>query len=185
MHMRSRSSLIALLLVMITGVGVLEARPRTFVAGQNVRMKVDVPAGYSFKSETTEHGVTVVQMENPVWHINVSVLISTKREPEADSEEWQRNLVVTWSADFLAQSKEQDYKFVALKPTNGSGVYCIFTDPDAARVEDLKPGEFMHVCVGAKAIPGAVMYFRIFSNDVKSEEFREVFDMFVNGFDEA
>lgn len=169
----------------VFSVGDLIARPRTFAAGQGVRMKVEVPAGYSFKSETNQHGMTLVQMENPVWNIKVNVLISPEYTAETETEEWQRNMVVSQSADFLAQSKEQDYKFAALKPVNGSGVYCIFTDPEAKRVEDLKPGEVMHVVVGAKVIRGAVMYFQIFNNDVKSVEYREVFDLFVNGFDEA
>jgi len=165
--------------------GELAARPRTFVAGQSVRMKVEVPAGYSFKSQTGASGMVLVTMENPVWNIGIKVLISPEYTAATESEEWQRNLVVSQSADFLAQSKEQDYKFSPLKPAQGSGVYCVFTDPDAARIEELKPGEYMHVVVGAKVIKGAVMYFQIFNNDVKSEEFREVFALFVDGFDEA
>lgn len=169
----------------VLSAGDLIARPRTFVAGQNVRIKVDVPAGYSFKTETNQHGMTLVQMENPVWYIKVNVLISPEYSAQAESEEWQRNIVVTQSADFLSQSKEQDYKFLPLKPVNGSGVYCVFTDSEAKRVEDLKPGEVMHVVVGAKVIPGAVLYFQIFSNDVKSQEYLEVFNLFVSWFDEA
>ncbi|MBE2214330.1 MAG: hypothetical protein IAE82_10705 [Opitutaceae bacterium] len=165
--------------------GDLSARPRTFVAGQGVRLKTEVPAGYSFATQTNQHGMTLVKLENPVWNISVAVIISPEYSAEAEGEEWQKNIVVTQSADFLAQSKEQDYKFFPLKPVNGSGVYCVFTDPEAKRPEDLKPGEYLHVVVGAKVIRGAVMYFQIYNNDVKSAEYREVFDLFINGFDEA
>ena len=166
-------------------VGDLAARPRTFVAGQGIRMKADVPPGYSFKSETNQHGVTLVVMENPVWRIVITALISSERPPEAPTEEWQRNLVVTYSADFLAQSKEQDYKFRPLNPVAGSGVYCIFTDPNVKPVEQLGPDEYNHVLVGAKVVRGAAMYFRIMCNDVTSPEFQEAVNVFVNGFDLA
>jgi hypothetical protein len=172
-------------LIIAFSAGDLLARPRTFVAGKGVRLKVDVPAGYSFKTESNQAGMTLVRMENPVWNIKVNVLISPEYDAKTESEEWQRNMVVTQSADFLAQSKEQDYKFLPLKPANGSGVYCVFTDAEAKRPEDLKPGEVMHVVVGAKVIRGAVMYFQIFNNDVKSAEYLEVFDLFISGFDEA
>jgi len=165
--------------------GELLAKPRTFVAGQGVRMKVEVPPGYSFKSQTNAQGLTLVEMDNPVWKIQLRVLISPEYTAEAETEEWQKDIVVNRSADFLAQSKEQDYKFLPLSPAQGSGVYCVFTDPEAKTVDQLKPDEFMHVVVGAKVIRGAAMYFQIYNNDVKSEEFREVFDLLVNGFDEA
>jgi hypothetical protein len=175
----------SLCLITVLSVCDLAARPRTFVAGQSVRIKVDVPAGYSFKSETNSEGMTRVLMENPVWNIKIAVLISPEYSAESESEEWQRNLVVSQSADYLSQSKEQDYNFLPLKPANGSGVYCVFTDAEAKRVEDLKPGEAMHIVVGTKVIRGAVMYFQILNNDVKSPEYLEVFNLFVSWFDEA
>lgn len=163
----------------------LDARPRTFVAGQGVRMKVDVPPGYSFKTETNPEGLTQVVLENPVWRIVVIAIISPEYTAETTTEEWQRNLVVSNSADYLAQSKEQDYRFRALNPAQGSGVYCVFTDPDVKPVDQLKPEEFNHVVVGTKVIRGGVMLFRILCNDMSTPEYQEAFNLFVTGFDEA
>lgn len=174
---------VAILLALAAGE--LSARPRTFVAGQGVRMVAEVPAGYSFKSETNQNGVTLVVMENPVWRIVITVLLSSEYPPEASTDEWQRNLVVSHSADFLAQSKEQDYQFRPLMPVSGSGVYCIFTDPAVKPVEELKPDEYNHVLVGAKVVRGAAMYFRILCNDVTSPEFKEALGVFINAFDPA
>lgn len=165
--------------------GELSARPRTFVAGQGVRMKVEVPAGYSFKTEARENNGVIVQMENPVWGISVTGVIIAEYEPKCDTEQWQRDFVVSRSADFLAQSKEQDYKFLPLAPTEGTGLYCIFTDPEAKRAEELKPGEYLHAVTGVKVFRGAVILFRIMCNDVRSAEFQEVLAVFVNTFDPA
>jgi hypothetical protein len=185
MHMLPRPLVFALVFVALAGSLSAQGRERTFVAGQNLRMKVAVPPGYSFRSESGNNGMTLVRMENPVWQIYINVLISPDYSAEKENERWQRDLVVAQSADFLASSKEQDYKFMPLKPLSGSGVFCTFTDPDASRPEELGPDEFMHVVVGAKVIRGAVMYFQIFNNDVRSQEFQEVFDLFVSGFDAA
>lgn len=162
-----------------------QAGERVVVAGQNVRIRVAVPPGYSFKTESNEGGMTLVRMENPVWHISVNVLISREYSRETEGEEWQRNMVVTQSSAFLAQSKEQDYHFHPLRPRRGSGVYCVFTDAEANSIAQLKPDEYMHVVVGAKVIRGAVMYFQIFNNDVRSEEYLEVFRMIQDSFDPA
>ncbi len=166
-------------------VGELLARPRTFVAGDRVRFKIDVPPGYSFKTETAPDGQVVVKLENPVWPINIAAVIAPASLVSAGTEEAQRNLLVQETAEILAQSKEQDYRFVALNPARGTGVYCLFSDPNVRPPETLGPNEYLHILAGIKTIPGAVMYFRIMCNDVTSPEFQEAMGLFVDYFHEA
>lgn len=187
MRMRTRFLAGVALAVILSTLGApsAAARTETFVAGKRVRMKVFVPSGYSFESETNEAGITHILMENPVWHIGLSVFISPEYTPESDTEAWQRNMVVTQSAQFLTESKEQDYQWRTLKPLQGSGVYCIFTDAQAKRAADLEPGGFMHVVVGAKVIKHAILYFQIYNNDLTTPEYREIFDVLLNSFDQS
>ena len=169
--------------LLVLGVVELAARPETFVAGQRVRMKVDVPVGYSFETETNEHGITMVQMENPVWRIALRVYISPEYSADMTTEEGQRSIVASHSSFLLAESKEQDYKWQPLNSRRGSGVYCVFTDPAAKKVSELGPDNYMHIVTGAKVIKGASMYFQVYCNDLKSPEYQEIFDRLINGFD--
>lgn len=166
------------------GGGEASARPRTFVAGDGVRIRIDVPPGYSFRTEN-ENGQVIVRLENPVWPIFIAAAIAPSSAVRAPTEEAQRNLLVTQAAEILAQSKEQDYRFIPLNPERGSGVYCLFSAPNASRPEELEPDQFLHVTAGIKTIRGAVMYFRIMCNDVTTPEYQEALALFVNYFDEA
>ena len=169
--------------LLVLGGTELTARPETFVAGQRVRMKVDVPVGYSFETETNEHGITLVQMENPVWRITLRVYISPEYSADMATEEGQRSIVASQSSFLIAESKEQDYKWQPLNSRRGSGVYCVFTDPAAKKVSELGPDSYMHIVTGAKVIKGASMYFQIYCNDLKSPEYAEILDRLINGFD--
>lgn len=171
------------LLLALAGAGVTEAREETFVAGQRVRLKTEVPLGYSFVAEPSGNGVTTVELENPVWRITLRVYISGDLPPEAKTTEWQRALVVKHSSMLLTQSKENDYRWSDLYPARGSGVYCVFTDAEAKSASELGPDGYMHVVAGAKVIDGAVMYFQIYCNDLTSPEYDEVFALLLNGFD--
>jgi hypothetical protein len=146
-------------LLCVAAAGELGARPRTVVAGDGVRMRVEVPAGYSFRTEAGADGQQLVMLENPVWPILITV------------------------ADILAESREQDYNFKPLNPDQGSGVYCVFSHPGAKRREELMPDQFLHVVAGIKVIRGAVMYFKIKTNDLESPEYQEALGLFVSGFD--
>lgn len=172
-------------LALAGGVVDVSARPRTFVAADGVRMKTDVPAGYSFETDTTQDGQLYIRMENPVWPIFVAVVFAPESLVPAKTEEEQRNLLVTQAAEILAQSKEQDYHFLPLNPVSGSGVYCVFSEPGSRKPEDLKPNEFLHIVAGVKTVRGVVMYFRIMCNDITTPEYQEIFDLFVNEFDRA
>ncbi len=162
------------------------AATETLVAGQRVRMPINVPVGYSYKAERNESGLTEVELENPVWRITLRVYISgdfpTK---EALTETWQRDLVVRFSSGFLSESKQGDYQWQSLRPSEGSGVYCVFSDAAARKVSDLPPDGYLHVVTGAKVIKGAAMYFQIWCNDLTTPEYREIFDLMLHGFDRS
>ncbi|WP_221032075.1 hypothetical protein [Actomonas aquatica] len=160
-----------------------QSRTESFTAGQRVKLSTRVPLGYSFEQETDSQGVTLIEMLNPVWRISLRVYISGEVPAEASKTEWQRNLVVQNSSMFLSQSKEQDYRWQALVPEEGSGVYCVFSDARARKVSELPPDGFMHVVTGVKVIRGAVMYFQIWCNDMTVPEYQEIFDLLLYDFD--
>lgn len=163
----------------------LAAATETLVAGQRVRMAVRVPIGYSYAVDHNDFGVTSVEMENPVWRITLRVFISPEVPAEATTPEWQRDIVVRHSSQFLAASKEQDYHWQTLRPEEGSGVYCVFSDAKARKVSELPPDSFLHVVTGAKVIRGAVIYFQIWCNDLTTPEYSEIMDVVLTSFDRS
>ncbi len=161
----------------------LPAGAETLVAGQRVRLHIPVPAGYSYEVNQDEFGVITVEMENPVWPITLRVFLAPDFPPEATTAEWQRNMVVRNSSQFLSESKQQDYRWETLHPEEGSGVYCVFSDAHARKPSELPPGHFLHVVTGAKVIRGVVMYFQIWCNDRTTPEYQEILNVLLNDFD--
>jgi hypothetical protein len=149
------------------------------------KLKVSVPAGYSFESTRDEEGGVLVAMENPVWEISIIARVAPEPDPKCTTSEWQEQHLVTIMADALSQSKEMDYNFKPFKTKSGAtGTYCIFTDPTLKKGEPHKPNDYVNMTGGLKASRGYVVAFKIMSNDVNSPEYREAFALFTDGFEE-
>lgn len=155
---------------------------RTVSLPHGVRLRVDVPAGYSFETDRNQFGVTMVKMENPVWEIRVSVLIFPEEDPANTTAEWQQNRLITFVADALSIAAEKDYNFKPLHPEKGSGTYVIFTDPRVATGEPLPPEEFANLVGGVKAWPGTTIVFQILANSLETPEFEEMMRVFTDSF---
>ncbi len=156
---------------------------RTVSLPNGGRIRVGVPAGYSFDTERNQFGVTLVKMENPVWQIMVSVLIFPEEDPANTTTEWQQNRLITFVADALSIAAEKDYNFKPLYPKKGSGTYIVFTDPRVAKGEPLPPEEFANLVGGVKAWPGTTIVFQILTNSLETPEFEEMMRVFTDSFE--
>ncbi|MGH8021116.1 MAG: hypothetical protein ACREIA_23120 [Opitutaceae bacterium] len=156
---------------------------RTVSLPHGSKIRVEVPAGYSFETERNQFGVTLVKMENPVWHIVVSALIFPEEDPASTTTEWQQNRLITFVADALSIAAEKDYNFKPLYPKKGSGTYIVFTDPRVAKGEPLPPEEFANLVGGVKAWPGTTIVFQILTDSLTSPEFEEMMRVFTDSFE--
>ncbi|RME72069.1 MAG: hypothetical protein D6781_02910 [Verrucomicrobia bacterium] len=160
----------------------LAAHPRTLNVRGVGKIRIDVPTGYSLDTEVNRAGITVVKLENPVWHIAVSAGIVPERDPDNTSAAWQDNRLVGFLADLLAESDATEYTFAPLNPIVGTGRFCVFTEAETpASTPD--PDDYHHLTAGIKAWRGVTIIFQILSNDVTSPEYQEVFRLFTHSFE--
>ena len=138
--------------------------------------------GYSFEVQNNAEGSTLVKMENPVWRINIQALIAADRSPQVTQREWQQSKLISFVSKAMTVANETDYNFQPLSLSQGTGIYCQFSaggkEPGSGDAE-------VYLTGGLKAWPGTVVIFRIVSDDVKSDEFREAFSVFTQSFVEA
>jgi hypothetical protein len=143
------------------------------------KLNFTVPMGYSFEAKNNADGSVGLKMENPVWNIVIHAVIAVENDPEAGTRKWQESMLISHVAAQFSQAQQTDYEFVPLTPIKGSGIYCVFSALGADRAGgETLPGESTHVTSGIKTWPGRAVLFRIFSNGVTSEEYREAFDLF-------
>jgi hypothetical protein len=147
-----------------------------------VRLRIAVPAGYSYETQRNQFGAALVKMENPVWQIAVAAIVSPEPDRANTTREWQENRLITFVADALAIAAEKDYEFQPLYPKSGSGVFLVFTDPRVAKREPLPPGEYAHLVGGVKAWPGTTIVFQILTNSITTPEFEEMMTVFRESF---
>jgi hypothetical protein len=146
------------------------------------KIVIDVPMGYSFRADFDQVGNARVLLENPVWPIEMVVLVIQDPDPDITTEEWQRNSVITMLAQALPDAKEKDYSFKPLKPRTGTGIYCQLTDAALKKGDRLPPGQWIHLTGGVKTWRGCAVGFQILSNDLTSEEYREALELFRSSF---
>jgi len=171
-----------LLLLLATGDFAVAQTEQTVVIPGRHRFSILVPAGYSFRVDRDREDNAAVHMENPVWQISITAFLISDREHPLTTAEWQRNELISRVASALSQAKEADYNLRPLHPDSGTGVFCVFTDGTYKRVEDLPPGEFLHLTGGIKAWRGCFVFFQIMSNDLTSLEYQEAFGLFETSF---
>ena len=157
------------------------AGERTLSVGR-ARLSIDLPPGYSYKTERDQEGNARVTIENPVWQISITAIVAAESDPKITTTEWQQNMLISECADALSQSKEGDYKFKPLGTKNGTGTYCIFTDSTLKKGDSIPAGEYINMTAGVKAWPGCLVFFKIMSNDVSSDEYREAFMLMRDSF---
>lgn len=173
---------VLLLLLLATGEFVVAQTEQSVTIPGRHRFSILVPAGYSFRVERDRMDNAAVFMENPVWGISITAFLITDRERPITTTEWQRNELISRVANALSQAKEPDYNIQPLHPVSGTGVFCIFTDGTYKRVEDLPPGEYLHLTGGIRSWRGCFVFFQIMSNDLTSPEYREAFGLFETSF---
>lgn len=161
----------------------LAVHERLLSLPHGVRLRIDLPMGYSYETERNEMGISLVKMENPVWQIAVNALIFPEEDPANTTAEWQQNRLITYVADALSIAAEKDYNFRPLYPRRGSGTYVIFTDPRVLSGRPLPPGEYAHLVGGVKAWRGTTIVFQILTNSVKTPEFEEIMRVFTHSFE--
>jgi hypothetical protein len=156
---------------------------RTLVLPAGPKFSITVPMGYSYKTDFDQEGNARVLMENPIWQIQIAAIAIADPDPAITSSEWQKNQLISRLAAALPLAKEKDYNFRPLNPRTGTGVYCQFSDAELTKDDKLNPGEFLHLTGGIRSWKGCWVHFQILSNDVSSEEFREVMDLFKSRFE--
>lgn len=171
-----------LLLLVATGSFAIAQTDQTVTIPGRHHFSILVPAGYSFRVERDRENNAAVFMENPVWGISITAFLISDREHPLTTTDWQRNELISRVAGAFAQAKEADYNIQPLHPVSGTGVFCVFTDGTYKRVEDLPPGEFLHLTGGVRAWRGCFVYFQIMSNDLTSPEYQEAFGLFETSF---
>lgn len=156
---------------------------RTLALPSGPKFSITVPMGYSYQADFDQDGNSRVIMENPVWEIKMVALVIAERDPKITTADWQKDTLITLMAAALPLAKETDYNFKPLNPRTGTGTYVQFTDAELKKGDKLNPGEFLHLTGGIRAWRGVFVHFQILSNDLQSEEFREVMDLFKTRFE--
>lgn len=154
---------------------------RTISLRGGAKMQIALPMGYSFETVNNPDGSVGFKMENPVWGIFIAGLVANETSPELMKPEWQQNKLITFIGQALSISQEKDYIFKPLNPDSGNGVFCSFTAEGADDGHVPAPGSATRLTGGLRAWPGRVVIFRIVSNSLKSEEYREAFEIFRTG----
>lgn len=175
-----RFATFVLLLLLFAGAAPAQTQQNVKVGG--TKLSILVPPGYSFRVERDAEDNAAVFMENPVWPISITAFIIAERDPAITTTDWQQNQLISRVASALAQAKEQDYNFQTLHPSSGTGVFCVFTDSTYKKPQDLPLGEFINLPGGVKSWRGCFVYFQIMSNDIKSPEYQEAFQLFEQSF---
>jgi hypothetical protein len=155
---------------------------RTVNARGGPRLAVLVPMGYSIETKDNPDGSILVKMENPVWGIDMQALIAADRAPQVTQREWQQSKLISYVSKAMTVANETDYNFRPLTLSQGTGIYCQFS---AGGKESGSGDAEVYLTGGLKAWPGTVIIFRIVSNDVQSDEYREAFSVFTQSFVEA
>jgi hypothetical protein len=176
-----KPSLLACLLVfMIASLGALRAAPQreeTLFLFENRKVVVAVPAGFSFGGVRDERGLARVQMSNASNDVSVQLTFLPDFE-ERFMEGYERNRFLFESfSEFAESSVEKAMQFEDLKPADGVGTYCVFTDAKLVGVTTLPENEYLHATKGVKVWPGVLVVFSVFSNDTTSKDYKAIMTM--------
>lgn len=180
-----RTRLLSLLIVPLSVLAgaPLAAHERIISTPSGLRIRAEVPAGYSYESERRPDGALLFKMKNPVWPIEVTGLIFSDDDPANTTKTWQQDRLITFVADALSIAAEKDYNFRPLETQKGSGQYVVFTSPGVVQGQPLGPGEVAHFVGLIKTWIGTTIVVRILCNDLESPEFKEIMAAFTHSFE--
>jgi hypothetical protein len=141
------------------------------------KIALAVPEGFSFKTNSDDAGLTVVQLAAAKDKVTASLVFLPDADRQFATSRGRAEKMVEEFQEFVDGSVEKAMQFEELEPKGGAGTYCVFTDAKLVGQTELPPNEFHHLTCGLKSWPGAVVIFRVFSNDTASPEYQAVMKM--------
>jgi len=150
------------------------AREETIAISPTRTITVNVPDGFTYRAGIDANGALVLTLLDTKERVSLQVVFAPDGEGVYKTERARKELMHERFAAYVEGSVEKAMQFEELAPRIGAGTFCVFTD---AKLTGLKPseyppGEYLHLTVGAKAWPGVVATFTLFSNDTASEPYR-------------
>ena len=156
---------------------------RTVSVGGKV-FSIVVPMGYSFDSRANPDDSISMLLDNPVWGIQIQVVIAYRNEKAITTRQWQESKLIEHMAEVLSRAREDDYLFQPLSPTKGTGIYCTFSAPALDAGHAPEEIDVPYLTGGVKTWPRCVVLFKIQSRDLKSPEYQEALELFNWSFTE-
>jgi hypothetical protein len=152
-------------------------REESLTVFENRKIAIAVPDGFSFKTNSDELGLTVVQLAAAQDKVTASLVFLPDPDRQFSTTRGRAEKMVEEFQEFVDGSVEKAMQFDELEPKGGAGTYCVFTDAKLVGQKDLPPNEFHYLTCGLKSWPGVVVVFRVFSNDTTSTEYQAVMKM--------
>ena len=144
---------------------------------ENRKVVVEVPDGFSVKTNADEAGLTIVQLAATKDKVTASLLFLPDTDRQYATTRGRAEKMVEDFKEYVDGSVEKAMQFEELEPKAGAGTYCVFTDAKLVGQTELPPNEYHNLTCGVKSWPGVVVIFRVFHNDTTSPEYQGVMKM--------
>jgi hypothetical protein len=150
------------------------AREETIAISPTRTITVNVPDGFTYRAGIDANGALAVTLLDARERVSLQVVFAPDGEGLFKSERARKELMHERFAAYVEGSVEKAMRFEELAPRIGAGTFCVFTDAKLAgrAPAEYPAGEYLHLTVGAKAWPGAVATFTLFSQDTESAVYR-------------
>ena len=127
-----------------------------------------VPDGWTHRDHQAIDNAMTLKVSSPEEKVVLLVtILFLPAPPELDVP----GVVVEMNKENAVESLEQSCEPNSLKPADGAGAYCAFTDKDLADVDVVPAGQFKYVSAGLVIAKGLVVNFTILTNDVEGADY--------------
>lgn len=133
-----------------------------------------MPDGFTYRAGIDADGALAVTLLDADARVSLQVVFAPDGEGLFRTERARKELMHERFAAYVEGSVEKAMRFEELAPRIGAGTFCVFTDAKLVGLApaEYPPGEYLHLTVGAKAWPGVVATFTLFSQDTESDVYR-------------
>lgn len=136
------------------------------------RVTIAVPPGFVVESARDPAAPPELRLRDAAGTVSLDLAFLPDPEGRAATPRARRERLVELFEEHVSASVEQAMRFEELEPRRGAGTWCLFTDRALVGRVELPPNEYRLLAVGVKAWPGAMVVFRLFSQEADSPAHR-------------